>query len=41
MGIAPVVQVVPKKIDARKTVIGYKKSAAAAENGKGDRGDRE
>ena len=39
--IVPVVQIVPKKIDARKTAIDYKKIATVAKDGKGDRGDRE
>ena len=35
-----VVPIAPKKIDERKTAVGYKKTATAAKDGKGDRGDR-
>jgi hypothetical protein len=41
-GMAPTEKVAPKKIDARKTAIGYKKkTATAAKDGKGDREDQE
>ena len=39
--IVPVVQIVPKKIDAQETVIGYKKPATVVQEGKGDRGEEE